>query len=167
MLALTIATLNSNGDPQYRRGWKLCSWLFTMTLWWEIIITIVYWSFFHGKFKGNKDVVTAAEQILLEIKNITDHLVPIVCLIGDWILNSISCEPRQFWPNLIPISLYLIVNFIVVKGTGQILYPGLTWDSLETLWIALIGFLILPIIWFVMCWVTNKKLQSLNHPKPN
>ena len=25
--------------------WKYCSWFYTMTLWWDIIITFVFWSF--------------------------------------------------------------------------------------------------------------------------
>jgi len=69
--------------------WKVCSWFYTMTLWWDVIITIVFWGFllpttnfgevFYGHPWG-------------EFKLMTDHIFPLFFIGTDWFLNGISYE---------------------------------------------------------------------------
>ena len=69
--------------------WKWCSWFYTMTLWWDVIITIVFWSFllpttnfaevFYGHPWG-------------QFKIMTDHIFPLFFMLVDWFLNGISFE---------------------------------------------------------------------------
>lgn len=138
--------------------WKLCSWFFTMTLWWDIIISFVFWSFllpttnFGEVFFGHP---------WGEFKLMTDHIFPLFFLSIDWMLNGITYEKTQIWPNLIPTTIYAFVNLTVVKVSGQPVYPGMTWDSFLSVLLVLIAFPCGIGLWFLLCWCTNKKITKI------
>jgi hypothetical protein len=76
-------------DTDPHMMWKYCSWFYTMTLWWDVIITLVFWTFllpttnfgevFYGHPWG-------------EYKLMTDHIYPLFFMLVDWTLNGISYE---------------------------------------------------------------------------
>jgi len=145
-------------DPQdIKLGmwWKWCSWLYTMTLWWDIIITTVFWGFllpttnfgevFYGHPWG-------------EFKLMTDHIFPLFFMLVDWFLNAITFEKQHIWPNLIPMTLYALVNLTYVKVKGKVIYPGMTWDSFLSILLVLCGYPVGIGFWYLICWLTDKKL---------
>ena len=78
----------------------------------------------------------------------------------DWSLNGVSFEKNQVWVNLIPCTIYFFVNLIVVKASGQVIYPGMTWDSFWSVMLALSAFPIGIGIWFLLVWCSNKKITK-------
>jgi hypothetical protein len=74
---------------QLMEWWKWCSWIYPMCLWWETIITIVFWSFllpttnFGDVFAGHP---------WGEFKLMTDHIFPLFFLLCDWALNAFYFE---------------------------------------------------------------------------
>jgi len=138
--------------------WKWCSWLYTMTLWWDIIITFVFWSFllpttnfgevFYGHPWG-------------EFKLMTDHIFPLFFMSIDWFLNGISFEKNHVWVNAIPCTVYLFVNLTVVKVSGEPVYPGMTWNSFLSVILALFAYPFGIGLWFLLCWCSNKKITKV------
>lgn len=138
--------------------WKWCSWMFTMTLWWDIIISFVFWSFllpttnFGDEFYGHP---------WGEFKLMTDHIFPLFFMLTDWFLNGISFEKNHLWPNIIPCTIYLFVNLTVVKVSGKPVYPGMTWNSFLSVLLALMAFPFGMGLWFLLCWCSNKKITKV------
>lgn len=85
-----------------------------------------------------------------EVKVIVDHILPLLALVGDWCLNGISAERQHLFLNFIPIAVYLLVAAIISMP--------LTFMESGVLGIVVVGALLL---WFVLCWGTNKKLKLL------
>ena len=137
--------------------WKWCSWLFTMTLWWDIFISVVFWSFllpttnFAEAFYGHP---------WGEFKIMTDHIFPLFFMLVDWMLNGISFEKNHLWINLIPCTIYLLVNLTVVKLSGIVIYPGMTWDSFLSFLLALVAYPFAICLWYLLTWCTNKKINK-------
>ncbi len=86
-----------------------------MTLWMEIFITLAFWCIEFPK-KGSYS------SKLVEANLMTDHIVPLLLLVGEWVLNSISAEYNHILLNLVPCLIYLLFNLAFVKMTGQVVY---------------------------------------------
>jgi hypothetical protein len=138
--------------------WKFCSWIYTMCLWWEIIITVCFWGVllpttnfgeeFYGRPWG-------------EFKLMTDHIFPLFFLLCDWILDGFYFEKSHIWPNLIPMTIYGIVNFSVVTATGVNVYPGLNWSNWLGWGLVVFAYPACIGIWLALCWCSNKKLHRV------
>ena len=82
-------------------------------------------------------------------------------LLVDWLLNGIVYEKNQLWPNLGPSIVYFFWNLTIVKITGNVIYPGMTWDSFLSVLLAIMAFPCAIGIWYLLCWCTNKKLTKV------
>ena len=138
--------------------WKWCSWFYALCFWWEIIITFVFWAFllpttnFGDVFAGHP---------WGEFKLMTDHIFPCFFLLVDWLLNGIVYEKNQLWPNLGPCIVYFFWNLIVVKISGDPVYPGMTWNSFLSVLLPIMAFPFAICLWYLLCWCTNKKLTRV------
>lgn len=138
--------------------WKVSSWMFIMSLWWEFVINVSFWCWSFYKLKPSNTKYQ-------DVKLSTDCLVPLFALLADWLFNSISSENQHLLPNTIPVLFYTLINFGVVKGTGTEVYPGLDWDSITSFYVILVGSLVSIIIWYALCWCTNQKLKVMQAQK--
>ena len=53
--------------------------------------------------------------------------------------------------------MYAGFNFSIVKTTGYVIYPGVTWDSLPCFIVALSLFIIIFGLWHLLAWCTYLK----------
>ena len=81
-------------------------------------------------------------------------------MLVDWFLNAITFEKQHIWPNLIPMTIYALVNLTYVKVTGKPVYPGMTWDSFLSVLLVLVGYPVGIGLWYLVCWLTDKKLTK-------
>jgi hypothetical protein len=82
-----------------------------MSLWMEIFITLAFWCIefpSKGSFSSK----------LVEANIMTDHTMPFLLLVGEWVVNLISAEYNHIVLNLVPCLIYLMVNLAFVKVTG-------------------------------------------------
>ena len=74
-------------NPSIMMWWKWCSYLWPMILWWNIIITLVFWLFIDF---GDASIWPKSKLIL-------DHLLPVAVSGIDWFLNAIVIEKQHIW----------------------------------------------------------------------
>jgi hypothetical protein len=144
-------------DKSLFMWWKVCSYLWTMVYWWDWIISIVFWSFllpttdfgdaFYGKPWG-------------EAKLMCDHIFPLFFCIGDWFLNGIVFEKHHLLSQMPVLAIYGVWNLSWVEYTGNPVYPGITWDSFLSVLLALCAFPFSILLWFLIYWCTNYKLNK-------
>ena len=138
--------------------WKIVSWFFTMTLWWDVIITIVFWLFllpttdFGSDFEGHH---------WGEFKLLTDHIFPLFYMTIDWCLNGIGYQKQHFWVNIIFVTVYALINMTIVLSTGNVVYPGLTWTTWLSWLLVILGYPAGFGLWHFLVWCTDKKLLRM------
>lgn len=76
-------------DVSLNMWWKVCSWLFTMTFLWNIIITICFWGFLLPTTDFANDFIGTRWK---EASLLADHVIPLACSLMDWCLNGINFE---------------------------------------------------------------------------
>jgi hypothetical protein len=120
--------------------WKWCSYLWPMILWWNIIITLVFWLFIDF---GEASIWPKSKQIL-------DHTLPVFVSVFDWLLNAIVIERQHIWSQLPIVFLYALLNFSIVRTTGYVIYPGVTWDNSPCFIAAFVLFTIIVGLWYLL-----------------
>ncbi len=140
-------------DTSFMMWWKWCSYLWTMILWWNIIITSVFWCF----LLPTTDFGSVGGHPFGTAKLCLDHIIPVTITTIDWFLNPIVFEKQQIWAQLPIIIFYACVNLTIVKTTGYIIYPGVTWDSFLSWSAAIFGFPVIIGLWYLLAWCTTKK----------
>lgn len=120
--------------------WKVCNHWSQMTLLFEIVITIGFWSFVYDA----PNEPTRARTVCLYM----DHSVPFILLFTDFLLNRVYFELHSMWINIVFLSLYGMVNLAFTKITGNAVYPVVTWDSAYA---DLVAFSMIPV--FMLLWV--------------
>lgn len=64
-----------------------------------------------------------------------------------------------------------MVNLTVVKTTGHIIYPGMTWNSLVSWLLVIVALPSTGLFWLLISWCTYKKticcLKKHKHRLPN
>lgn len=102
------------------RAWKWYIFFYEMAFTFEAIIVPVFWVILWPEITVGKDTL---------ISCIMDHSVPMLVLLMDFFINAVPFTGRHFW-MMIPIALaYLLVSYLVVKSTGEPVYPFLDWKS--------------------------------------
>ena len=105
------AKSQSELQDQSTKLWKASSWLFNFSLWWQIVTNIGFWAWaFPNEVTYNSS--------LQQTKVLSDHVVPLFILIGDWLLNAISTENQQLLPNMSLFGSFIVTNVIVKETTG-------------------------------------------------
>ena len=140
-------------DTTLMMWWKWCSYLWTMILWWNIIITSVFWCF----LLPTTDFGNVGGHPYGAAKLCLDHIIPVTITVIDWFLNPIVFEKQQIWAQLPIIIIYACVNLTIVKTTGYIIYPGVTWDSFLSWSAAVFGIPVVIGVWYLLAWCTTKK----------
>lgn len=140
-------------DVSLMMWWKWCSYLWTMILWWNIIITLVFWSF----LLPSTDFGNVGGHPWGTAKLCLDHIIPVTVTLIDWYLNPFVYERQHIWAQLPIIFIYACCNLTIVKTTGYIIYPGVTWNSVLTWAGAVIAFPVIIVLWYFLAWCTEKK----------
>jgi hypothetical protein len=122
--------------------WKVGVFFFVMTLTFEVVITIIFWTALYSPPSPDESTFNKA-------KGAMDHSMPLLMLLIDFFLNAMIINPYQIiWTILIMVA-YGLENLIIVLGTGFIIYPILEWDSISSLWVT-IGITILTVFSYVL-----------------
>jgi hypothetical protein len=90
--------------------WKFVTYLFQTAITWEVIITIVYWALlWPTETHANHGIWYDFKRTCLV------HLLPLIYLTVDFILNRIYFEWEQRWIQIIIMVIYGVLNIIVSK----------------------------------------------------
>ncbi len=138
--------------------WKWCSYLWTMILWWNVIITLVFWCFLlpSTDFANRENVHPwGAAKLCL------DHILPITITLIDWSLNAFVFDKQHILTQMPVFVFYGLVNLAIVKITGFVIYPGITWNSFLSYLLAAAAIPAGFAIWYFLAWCTNKKTLRL------
>lgn len=87
--------------------------------------------------------------------------MPITITLIDWSLNAIVYDKQHILTQLPVFFIYGMVNLTIVKITGFVIYPGVTWDSWLSWLLALSAFPASILLWYFLAWCTNKKTLRL------
>lgn len=122
--------------------------LYTMCILGNLVVVVMYWNFIHhlkiGSYIEEGDMTKVVCQYMV-------HIVPgVCCLIHSWMTNCLL-SMRVLVPLLFFSSIYLSLNFCVTKIEGKPLYPFLTWESVETLYICLAMLGGFSIVFYILC----------------
>ena len=60
---------------------------------------------------------------------ILDHILPIVCLTIDYSFNLVPFMRRHLLIILMVTIIYLIINMLIVKITGNVIYVIFKWED--------------------------------------
>jgi hypothetical protein len=126
--------------------WKVCSYISSIALVYEVLITLVFWCLLY-----EKDDIDMTKALM--------HIVPIVLLAIDFCVNRITIEKRHLWPNLGILVVYGIINIIHTLVSGKPVYKMMPWDSFGA-WI--IGLVMLPffsLLWWIMRGFQHRKFE--------
>ena len=108
-----------------------------MTLIFELIVTIIYWSVLHPYLD------LSDYGLLVNICLRTDHSIPFGLLFVDFWLNSCEYEWKHLWIEMPVLYFYGMVNLISTKKNNEPVYPPMSWDSLVSV---VIAFSFLPVL---------------------
>jgi len=87
--------------------------------------------------------------------------LPITITLIDWSLNAIVYDKQHILTQLPVFFIYGMVNLTIVKITGFVIYPGVTWDSWLSWLLALSALPASILLWYFLAWCTNKKTLRL------
>ena len=135
---------------------KFCIFIFGMTMAFEFLITIMYWTVLYD-WDGYSRSIDAFLDII-------GHALPLIVLIIDFIFNRIPFFPKHLVLMLIISVIYAIVNMAVTLGSGTPVYSVMTWkDGWTALYMfasclaLLFGFFM---FYYISLW-KNKKYDKL------
>lgn len=105
------------------RAWKWYIFFYELAFTFEAIIVPIFWILLIGP---TLDANLGKDHLLSICMN---HSVPFLVLLMDFFINAVPFTGRHFF-FILPIGLsYLVVNYLVVKSTGEPVYPFLDWKS--------------------------------------
>jgi len=131
--------------------WKFATHWSIMTLSFEVIISIGFWSFCYDAPK---------EPGLQEVNLIMDHSVPIILLSIDFALNRIYHEVNQLWINIWVLLVYGVINYVYTVVTGTPVYPPITWDSVTSVSLAASAVPLYMLFWLMLSLFNDCKFKN-------
>ena len=133
------------------RAWKWYTMMFQISLISELFIVPVYWLFLHK--------VESSSQLSKDRKmhSILIHIVPLNCLVIDYIfINALAIPRRQILISVILCLVYHAICFDIYKMHHKaitVLYSIIICFSMLLIYIGIL---------FILEFATKKKLQKLN-----
>ena len=134
--------------------WKLVSVLFMTAIRMELCITSVYWAILWPIEKKVDD------QSYLFYKTSVVHMLPLIYLTTDFILNRITIEWSLLWLQWLIDVLYTFCNIHSVRKTGNVVYPGLDWACKWSVVAVFCCYLISAGFFWALCSVSEWKLKK-------
>ena len=142
------------------RMWKVACYLFQMSFFWNVLITMLFWAF-TAPNGGWSDLPTKQ----IRAKEVIDHSLPLLYTFIDWCLNSIGAQYSQILPNTGIILIYAVINYLYCTISGNEIYPVLTWDNWQA-WVAAVGLIpFVALLQLGIAWCTNYKLSKIDKSK--
>lgn len=129
-----------------------------MTLSFEVVISIGFWTFVYD---------APHHTGLQEVNLIMDHSLPILLLAIDFAFNKIWYEVNQLWINIWVILAYGIINLVYTLVAGEPVYPPLTWDSVDSIALALTCVPLYMLFWLILCMINDCKFKKLGMDYPD
>ena len=128
--------------------------MFTLSLVWEIIITIVFWSLLYHEFHPFSSFGA--------FWNHGFHILPVLFLLIDYFTNEWRLQHKHIWISLSASFVYAVFNAALVLISGRVIYPILTWKDWQS-YVYIIGMIIaLFIFHHFFVWLSYKKLRESN-----
>ena len=103
--------------------WRLAVLLFEVSVWIQVVITILFWSLL---WKSPK------EYTFKEYFGILKHSLPWAFMLIEFLMQKWVFKIERIWIVIVTATLYMLVNFTYVKMTGFPIYPILPWNNIAS-----------------------------------